>query len=108
MPSAEWVNLSAACEKVVAVALRGAAAPGERVGTLANGGERRRRRLGAAGDRIGRALELTDHSAEFQFEQFEDLPGGIGVRSAAGTSATAADFAACGSTAGTAVPADVF
>ena len=74
MPSAEWVNLSAACEKTVAVELRGAGAPGQGLGALANGGKRRRGRLGAAGDRTRRALELADHRAEFELEQFEDFP----------------------------------
>ena len=64
--------------------LGGAGAPGQGVGALADGGERRRRRLGAAGDRIGRALELPDHRAEFEFEQFEDFAGGIAGRVAGG------------------------
>ena len=52
-------------------------------------GERRRGGLGAAGDRIGGALELADHGAQFEFEQFEDFPGGIAVRVAAAAAATA-------------------
>jgi len=52
----------------------GVGTPGQRVGALSNGGERRRRRLGVAGDRIGRAFELPDHRAEFEFEQFENFP----------------------------------
>ncbi len=60
--------------------LRGAGAPGQRVGALADGCERRCGCLGATGDRIGCALELPDHRAEFKFEQFEDFPGGIAVR----------------------------
>jgi hypothetical protein len=42
-------------------------------------GEYRPGRLGAARDGGGRAFELADHPAEFQFEQFEDLLGGIGL-----------------------------
>jgi len=63
-------------------ALRGAGVFGQRVGALANGGERRRRRLGAISDRMGRAFELPDHGAQFEFEQFEDFLGGIAVRDA--------------------------
>ena len=61
--------------------LRGAGAPGQGVGALADGGKRRRGGLGAAGDRIGRALELADHGAQFEFQQFEDFPGRIALRS---------------------------
>ena len=77
-------------------ALRRTGAPGQRVGALANGGERRGGGLGAAGDRIGRAFELADHRAEFEFEQFEDFPGGIvlGTAGAATGSAPAALAAA--------------
>ena len=62
--------------------LRGAGASGEGVGALANRGESRSRGLGAAGDRIGRAFQLPDHRAQFEFEQFEDFRGGIAVRNA--------------------------
>ena len=74
MPCAEWVNLSAACEKVVAVRLRGAGAAGQGVGALADGGERRRGRLGAAGDRIGRALELADHRRRVRVPEVRGFP----------------------------------
>src|SRR6202051_1587057 len=60
--------------------LGGAGAPGQAVGALADGGKRRRRRLGAAGDRSGRAFELTDHRAELEFEQLEDFASGIAGR----------------------------
>src|SRR6266436_3518767 len=63
-------------------ALRGAGMSGQRVGALSNGGERRRRRLCAIGDRMGRAFELPDHGAELELEQFEDFPGGIAIRNA--------------------------
>ena len=89
MPCAEWVNLSAASEKVVAVRLRGAGAAGQGIGALADGGKRRRGRLGAAGDRIGRALELADHRAKFEFQQFEDLLGRIALGGAASVAAGA-------------------
>ena len=60
-------------------ALRRAGAAGQGVGALADGGKRRGGRLGAAGDRIGRALELADHRAEFEFQQFEDGLGRIAL-----------------------------
>src|SRR4029077_4527430 len=60
-------------------ALRGAASSAERSGALADHGKGRSRSLGPAGDGTRRALELADHSTEFEFEQFEDLPGRIDV-----------------------------
>jgi hypothetical protein len=59
--------------------LRGAGAPGQRIGALPDGRKRRCGRFGAAGHRTGRALELADHRAKFQFEKFQDLLGGIGL-----------------------------
>ena len=79
MPCAEWVNLSAACEKVVAVDCAALVRPvrasvrWRMVESVAAVG------LGAAGDRIGRALELADHGAEFEFQQFQDFPGRIAL-----------------------------
>ncbi len=60
--------------------LGGGGAAGQGVGAVADGGQRRRGRLGAAGDRIGRALELADHAAEFEFQQFKDFLGRIAFR----------------------------
>ena len=60
-------------------ALRGGGPAGQGIGAPADGGKRRRGRLGAAGDRIGRALELADHRAKFEFQQLKDLPGGIAL-----------------------------
>ena len=54
-------------------ALRGGGPAGQGVGAPADGGKRRRGRLGAAGDRIGRALELADHRAKFEFQQLQDF-----------------------------------
>ena len=79
IPCADWVNLSAACEKVVAVPCAALVRLGQGVGALADGGKRRSGRLGAAGDRIGRALELADHRAEFEFQQFQDCLGRIAL-----------------------------
>ena len=89
MPCADWVNLSAACEKVVAVPCAALVRLGQGIGALADGGKRRSRRLGAAGDRIGGALELADHRAEFEFQQFKDCPGRIALGSAASAAAGA-------------------
>ena len=50
---------------------------GQGVGAVADGRKRRGRRLGAAGDRIGGALELADHRAELEVQQFKDGPGRI-------------------------------
>ena len=55
-------------------------AAGQGFGAMADRGQRRRGRLGAAGDRIGCPLELADHAAEFEFQQFEDFPGRIAFR----------------------------
>jgi len=55
------------------------------------------RRLGAAGDRIGGALDLADHGAEFELQQFQDFLGGITLGEAA-ASATAAAAGTLGST----------
>ena len=60
-------------------ALCGAGAARQGIGALADGGKRRGGRLGAAGDRIGRALELADHRAKFEFQQFKDCPGRIAL-----------------------------
>ncbi len=58
-------------------------------------GQRGRGRLGAAGDRIGRALELADHGAEFEFQQFEDFLGRIALGAERSPVAAAAGFS-CG------------
>ncbi len=60
-------------------ALRVRSPAGQRIGALADGGKRGRGRFGAAGDRIGRALELADHPAKFEFQQFKDRLGGIAL-----------------------------
>ena len=60
-------------------ALRGGGPAGQGVGTPADGGKRRRGRLGAARDRIGRAFELADHRAKFEFQQLQDCPGRIAL-----------------------------
>ncbi|MCK7474401.1 MAG: hypothetical protein MZV49_14535 [Rhodopseudomonas palustris] len=73
MPSAECVNLSAACEKLVGGAVRGAGLSGQRVGTFADRMQRGGGRLRAVGDRIGGALQLPDQAAKLGFQQFEDL-----------------------------------
>ena len=58
-------------------ALCGAGAVGQGIGALADRRKRRSRRLGATGDRIGRALELADHGAEFELQKLEDCLGRI-------------------------------
>jgi len=44
------------------------------VSALADGVEGRCGCLGAAGNRIGGALQLADHAAEFEFQKFKDFP----------------------------------
>jgi hypothetical protein len=78
MPSAEWVNWSAACEKVVAVLCAALVRARQGVRALADGRERARRRLRAARHGIGRLLELADHGAELELQQFQDFLGRIG------------------------------
>src|SRR5258708_3178398 len=51
----------------------------DQVDDITDGGGGRRRRLGASGDGMGGALELPDHRAEFELEQFEDFACGIAV-----------------------------
>src|SRR3954469_14895894 len=53
--------------------MRGAGGPGKRGGGGSDIGQRGGGRLRAAGHRIGRALELADHGAEFEFQEFEDF-----------------------------------
>ena len=60
-------------------ALRRAGAAGQCVGAPADGGKRGRGGLRAASDGIGRRLELADHGAEFEFQQFQDFLGGIAL-----------------------------
>lgn len=50
---------------------------GQGVRAVADGSKRHRGRFGAAGHRIGGALELADHGAELEFQQFQDFPGRI-------------------------------
>jgi hypothetical protein len=57
--------------------LRGVGPAGQGVGAVANGGKRRGGRLGAAGHRIGGALELANHGAQLEFQQFQDFLGRI-------------------------------
>jgi len=59
------------------VRLRGVGPAGQGVGAVADGGKRRRGRLGAAGHRIGGALELANHGAQLEFQQFQDFLGRI-------------------------------
>src|SRR5207302_6095733 len=61
-------------------ALGSAGAPVERAGALADGGQRRSRCFGTAGDRTCRPLELADHRAQFEVQELEDFPGGIALR----------------------------
>jgi hypothetical protein len=57
--------------------LRGIGPAGQGVGAVADGGKRRCGRFGAARHRIGGALELADHRAQLEFQQFQDFPGRI-------------------------------
>ena len=79
MPCADWVNLSAACEKVVAVPCAALVRPVRASVRWRMVESVAARRLGAAGNRIGRALELADHRAEFEFQQLEDCLGRIAL-----------------------------
>ena len=81
MPCADWVNFSAASEKVVAVDWAALVRP---VSASV------RWRMVASVVAVASAppatefaaLELPDHRAQLELEQFEDFPGGIAVRSA--------------------------
>ncbi|MGY3424778.1 hypothetical protein ACVWZW_005253 [Bradyrhizobium sp. F1.13.4] len=77
MPSADWVNLSAAWAKVEAFDCAALVRTGQGVGAVANGGKRRGGGLGAAGHRIGGALELANHGAQLEFQQFQNFLGRI-------------------------------
>ncbi len=67
--------------------LRGVGAARQGVGAVANGRKCRGGRFGAAGNRIGSPLELANHRAQLEFQQFQDFPGGIAFdgRSGLGT-----------------------
>jgi hypothetical protein len=55
-------------------------AQAQRISALADCGKRGGRCFRAVGNGIGRAFELANHAAEFDFKQFENLPGGLCFR----------------------------
>lgn len=55
-------------------------AQAERVGALADRGQRGGRGLRAAGNGVRRALQLANHAAKLDFKQFENLPAQFGFR----------------------------
>ncbi|MGY3464366.1 hypothetical protein ACVW0I_001237 [Bradyrhizobium sp. LM6.11] len=78
------MNLSAAWAKVEAFDCAALVRPGQRVGAVADGGKRRGGRPGAAGHRIGGALELANHRSQLEFQQFQDFLGGIALNGRSG------------------------
>ncbi|MHC2663570.1 hypothetical protein ACVINX_004355 [Bradyrhizobium diazoefficiens] len=64
--------------------LCGVGAAGQGVGPVADGRKGCGGRFGAAGHRIGGALELANHRAQLEFQQFQDFPGRIALSGRAG------------------------
>ena len=80
MPTADWVNFSVACAKVVAVPCAALVRP-----VRASVRWRMSARVAAVASappatELAARSSLADHAAELELEQFEDLPRGIRVR----------------------------